>query len=366
MATIEERIIADGTISYRAKIRLRGSPVITATFKRKSDAKRWLAKTESEIREGRHFKASEAKKHTLGEMVDRYIKDVIPRKPQNQTYLNNQVAQLQWWKDKLGDYLLSDMSAALIAEKRDELLREQTCRGKLRNPATVVRYMAALSHAFSMAVKEWGWLEDSPIRKVNKPKESKGRVRYLNDQERSTLLEVCRQHKNPFLYPIVVLALSTGMRQGEIMQLKWQDVDLNRNRITLHKTKNGDRRVVPLVGLAKELLSGLKLPNCLGEHLIFSSEIRGRRRLNESNDTTKPLYIRTAWESAIKAAGIKDFRFHDLRHSAASYLAMNGATITEIGEVLGHKTLQMVKRYSHLSDAHTSSVVEKMNLKLFG
>ncbi len=157
---------------FFAEVRLKGYPAQRATFKRKTDAKKWVQDTESAIREGRHFKTAEAKKHTFADLVDRYIKDVLPAKPKQASH---QKQQLTWWSEKMGDYLLSDITPALIVQYRDELATGVTPRGAQRTPSTVVRYMAALSHAFTIAVKEWGWLEDSPIRKVTKPTESRGR-----------------------------------------------------------------------------------------------------------------------------------------------------------------------------------------------
>ena len=109
---------------------------------------------------------------------------------------------------------LADLTPALIVEQRDKLIRENTVKKTLRSPSTVVRYLAALSHALTIAVKEWGWLDDSPMRKVSKPREPRGRVRFLSDDERKSLLEACKVDSNLFLYTIVVIALSTGMRAG--------------------------------------------------------------------------------------------------------------------------------------------------------
>ncbi|HAT8370924.1 site-specific integrase [Legionella pneumophila serogroup 1] len=351
MANIEERIGKDGQLRYRVKVRLKGFPTQQATFERKTDARRWAQQTEAAIREGRHFKTTEAKRRTLAEMIDRYIKEVIPHKPKNS---KNTVLHLKWWQEELGQYSLADVSPALIAEKRDKLASGITTRNRLRTPSTVVRYLAALSHAFTMAVKEWGWIEDSPMRRVTKPKEPRGRVRFLSDDERSLLLNECKKSESQYLYIAVVLALSTGARKMELMGLRWKDIDLNRHIITLHETKNGERRILPLTGHALELINQLAKVRRLNCDLVFPN-----------HKFTKPIDLRTPFETAVKRAGITDFRWHDLRHSCASYLAMNNASLAEIAEILGHKTLQMVKRYAHLSDAHTSKVVARMNEKIF-
>ncbi len=353
MATIQERKSADGKSKYRVIVRMKGCAPQSATFERKTDAKKWAQDTESAIRDGRHFKAVEAKKHTLQEMVDRYIENVLPLKPK--TY-KNQKMQLEWWADQIGYHLLSDVTPALIAECRDKLLSETTKRKKKRSPATVVRYLAAISHVYSVAVNEWGWIEYSPVSKVKKPTEARGRVRFLDDDERAALLEACKESGNHSLYVIVVLAITTGMRQGEILGLTWKDVDLVRSCAVLHETKNGERRTVPIPQFAAQFLIDLSKVRRIDTPLVFPG----------NKDPQKPLDIRNIWDTAVTKAGLEDFRFHDLRHTAASYLAMNGATLAEIAEVLGHKTLQMVKRYAHLSDAHTAGVVERMSSKIFG
>ena len=352
MATIENRIADSGKKSFRVKIRLRGYPTQSATFERLTDARKWIQDTESAIREGRHFKTSEAKRHTLGEMIDRYIRDVLPKKPRS---ARSQKTQLIWWKKQAGTFLLSDVTSVLIASYRDKLGSEEMDSGKLRSPATVNRYLAAISHVFTIAVKEWGWVEDSPLRKVTKAKEPRGRVRFLSDDERERLLEFCQSSQNSHLYTIVVLGLSTGARKMEILSLCWKQVDFQRGIITLEDTKNGDRRVLPLAGRALTLMKAHAKIRRLGTDLVFPGQ-----------KPQKPIEIKKAWESAVAKAELVDFKFHDLRHSAASYLAMNGASLAEIAEVLGHKTLQMVKRYAHLSEAHTARVVANMNAKIFG
>lgn len=353
MGSVKERKDENGKIiGYHVQIRIKGTPPQYASFKRKTDADRWIQQTEAAIREGRHFKTTEAKKHTLGALIDRYISDILPTKKKCE---ERQGSQLIWWKKQLGSRLLSDVTPAMIAEQRDILLKGITKRGRQRSPATAVRYMAVLSHAYTIAIKEWGWIETSPLSKVTKPKEPRGRVRFLDSEERQRLLLSCKESQNPYLYLIVVLALSTGMRQAEILNIKWPDVDFEKKRVILHETKNGEIRAVTIAGLALELMHDLDKIRRLDTHYLFPSKF-----------PNQPIDIRTAWENAVKKAKIENFKFHDLRHSCASYLAMNGASLAEIAEVLGHKTLSMVKRYAHLSDTHTAGVICRMNEKIFG
>lgn len=350
---IERRISKNGKISFRARIELKGFKRLSGTFSSKTKAKLWKQQTEAAMREGRYFKSIEARKHTLGDLIDRYIRDVLPNKAKS---FNKQRGQLLWWRDQLGHQLLSDLTPALIAEHRDILASHTTYRKTKRSPATVVRYLAALSHALSMAVKEWGWLEDSPMRKVTKPKEPRGRVRYLSSDERRKLLEACKQSSSLFLYPVVVLALATGMRMMEILKLQWKDIDLKRGVIILHETKNNERRCVPLTGYALEMIREFE-----GQRRILSPLLFPSKRLTDG----KPYSIRSAWEKAIEIAAIQDFRFHDLRHDFASQLLASGASLAQLSEVMGHKTLQMIKRYAHLCHSQATDVVARMNKAMF-
>ncbi len=351
MATITERTAQDGTISFKAEVRLKGYPAQRATFKRKTDAKKWIQDTESAIREGRHFKTAEAKKHTVDEMIDRYLSGAKLNKVQD----DHTGLHLRRWKAEIGYMLLADVTADTLTLVKEKLLNEQV-RGKYRSPTTVLRYMASLSTAFTTAVRDWAWLEDSPMKNIKKPKAARGRVRFLDDDERERLLIACKESRNKLLYMTVVLAMSTGMRQAELFGLKWQDVDLKDGFLILHETKNGDRRRVPLTGHCLELLREHAKVRRLDTPLLFPG----------IKNPLNPIDLQTPWETARKNAGVTDFTWHDLRHCTASYLAMNGASMTDIAAVLGHKTLQMVKRYSHLSDSHVSNVLGSMNEKIFG
>jgi integrase len=366
MATIERRTSDDGRVAYRVKIRLQGHPAESATFNRLTDAKRWASDTEAKILEGKYFATRAARKHTVTQAVDKYVAEVLTDKQGNPTRRSatDIKRQLDWWKEQIGWMRLSDLTPPRIAEAKEALASGRAVRGKnkateaspLRSPATVNRYMAALSKVLTHAAKEWHWIESNPfIGRVAKLPEPSGRVRFLSDKERKALLEGCETSSRA-LHTIVVLALSTGARQAEILTLTWPQIDIERGAIYLERTKNGERRTLPLTGHAKTLVEALKEKRDEKVALLFPSH----------RDKAKPLDIHSVFAEAVATAGIEDFRFHDLRHTAASYLAMNGATLLEIAQILGHKTLSMVKRYSHLTEQHTASVVKKMNQKMFG
>jgi len=346
MATINKHTATNGKVTYRVRVRRKGQPLETASFDRLTDARTWATQTEAAIREGRHFKTREAQRHTLAELIDRYVREVLPGKRPGT--INAQRGQLTWWKEQLGECALSELTPPRIGEYRDRLAAGHPGTDP-RSPATVVRYLAALSHCLSVAVKEYQWLDDSPMRKVSKPTEPRGRVRFLADDERAALLQACEESPNPYLLPVVVLALSTGLRAGELRNLEWRDIDLQRGWITLRETKNGERRGVPLVGKALELVTQHGKGRRLDSPLLFPGKAH----------SGKPMDLRAPWEKALKQAGIDDFRFHDLRHSAAAYLAMNGASLNEIAAVLGHQTLSLLKRSAHLAESPTAQGVAR-------
>jgi integrase len=199
-------------------------------------------------------------------------------------------------------------------------------------------------------------MEDNILRKVSKLKEPRGRVRYFSDEERERFLLACKESHNSDLYNAVILALSTGGRKNEIWGLSWKDVDLKNGFITFEETKNDEPRSVPLQGHALELmLKRSKVPR-IDTDLVFPSRV----------DQQKHFDFRRPFQMALKTAQIEDFRWHDLRHCAASYLVMAGVDMRTVAEILGHKTLQMTQRYTHLSPEHLKDAVSKMNHKIFG
>lgn len=348
MANIEKRESAQGT-TYRVKVRLKGKPAQTATFLRLTDARRWAQQTEAAIREGRHFAGSEAKRTTLAEVIDRFKREKLPG-------MNGQADRLRYlnfWVQSLGAYVLADVTPARINEAMHTLASTPSERThKLRSAATLGQYRQALSGVLALCEREWELIDVSPMKRVSKPKLPAGRVRYLSDDERERLLTACKASASADLYPAVILALTTGARQAEIMGATWAQVDLQRRVLILETTKNGERRALPLAAPAIAVLQARI--RRIDTDLIFPGK-----------NPHQVVDLRTPWNTALQRAGITDFHWHDLRHTAASYLAMSGASLAEIAEILGHKTLAMVKRYSHLSHAHVASVTDRMAAKYF-
>jgi len=359
MAAIQKRAGRDGKTSYRVQVRIKGFAPETASFDRLTDAKSWASKTESEIKAGRHF--GQSKRHTFNELADDYLANATDLRS-----LDQRKRHIEHWRGVFGPDLLDSITSSRIGKERSRLLSEETNRfaapatgnpeqdakrpRRNRTGPAVNRYLAALSACLSYGVKSLHWLEKNPCESVAKSKENSGRVRFLSDDERLRLLDACRPH--PDLYLAVVLALTTGARQAEIMGLRFGQIDFGRKVITLHETKNGERRSLPLVGEAFTLLKKRAKVRSLNDDRVFPPTARARK--------ADSLALRQPWESVLRTADISDFHWHDLRHTAASYLAMSGVSLVEIAKVLGHRTLQMVARYSHLSDEHIVETGQKL------
>lgn len=352
MGSIRDKDKKDGTTTFYAEVRLKGYPTQRASFRTRTLAKKWIQDTESAIRDGRHFKIAEAKKHTVKELIERFCTQWLTQFPHR---VVRQTAYLSWWKERLGHLLLSDLTPSIIAEARDILLSEKTHRQALRSPATVNRYLAAFSRALTIAMKEWGWLDDTPMRKVSKPSEGNGRNRLLSLEEKDRLLKACQESPSPHLYNIVALALLTGMRQGEILNLTFESCDFQNKLITLEKTKNGERRILPMTKAVEEILVSCKQSD-IDSGLVFKP--------SSSSNRSGLVDVYNAFTKALQKSNIKNFRFHDLRHASASYLAMNGATQGELMTILGHKSPEMTRRYAHYSQKHVAQLMNRMQFNL--
>ena len=180
MAYIEKRTILDGSISYRARIRILGMPEASASFPTRTLAKEWVIRKEAEMRTARYFPRDEGKNRTFGSFVDIYIQKILPK---NQQAFKKQLQLILWWKNHLEGYFLNHTSPSMIASLRDQLLEETTRRNQLRSPSTVNRYLAALSCAFTTCIREFGWLKENPVILIRRPKENKSQDRFLLKEE---------------------------------------------------------------------------------------------------------------------------------------------------------------------------------------
>ncbi|WP_291734772.1 site-specific integrase [Leisingera sp. F5] len=339
-----QRVQSAKGIRWRAQIRRKGYEQQSAYFDRKSDAEAWARQIEAGIDAGKNPIGSEAKKHTLADVIDRYVLEVLPGKKS----AKDQNQQLGVWKTLLGDLKLAEITTDRLLKARTSISEHRGRHGGKVTNATVNRYWAALHHVLETTVREYGWLEQNPMKRIKKLKEPQGRVRYLDAAEREALLNACAESENPFLETIVLIALTTGLRRQEILGLDWSRVNFETGQVIVEETKNGMRRSTHFLDPILTRLKHLFEQNGERSNFLFP----GRTGL-------RPIDIKSAWYRAVAKAGLEDFRFHDLRHTAASYIAMDGGSVPEIAAVLGHKSFQMASRYAHLSDDHTKSILEK-------
>ena len=227
--------------------------------------------------------------------------------------------------------------------------------GKRLNPVTVNRRLTVIKHMFKQAV-EWDLVKSNPATSVKRFTVNSERTRFLTQHEIQTLLETCeKQITSPWLLPLVTLALNTGMRQGELLRLKWENVDLERGSITIIQSKTLRRKTIAINEPAREALNWLQ-ENRYGELLLMWPW----------GDPIGKVTVYDAFKKACSTAGITDFRFHDLRHTFASHLVMAGVDLVTVKELLGHKTINMTNRYTHLAQEHKAQAVAKLGERIQG
>jgi integrase len=312
---------------FQVQVRHRGMRPVAKSFNTKSEAARFGRLLESEIDRGVFVDRSEAQRATLGELIDRYLAEVTPLKKS----ARREAQRLNTLKKHFGAVAPAALQSAHIAAYRDARLKTGLAG------ATVVKEINSLSHLLDVAIKDWGMaLHANPAKLVRRPPVARGRERRLMAGEEAKLFTACTQSRAPMLAPVVRFAIETGMRIGEILALQWRYVDMTQRVATLPDTKTGDARQVPLSTAAIAAIS--VLPRHFKNGRVFWTWSRADS-------------LENAWRRAVKAAGIEDLRFHDLRHEAVSRLFELGLNPMEVAAISGHKTLQMLKRYTHLRAA---------------
>ena len=332
MATINQT----KTGNWKAVIRKAGWPTKSKTFRVKRDATDWARRTEDEMVRGVFIDRASSHRQKFSAALDRYLSEVTPTKKVSTAVREKRRAKIL--KEYLGDYSLTALTPELIGQYRDKRIRE----GK--SASSVRLELALLSHLFTIAIREWRLgLIGNPVSMVRKPAPAPGRNRRLKGKEEKRLLKACDAQSNPMLGWIVRLAIYTGMRQGEIESLTRDQVNLRSRVIHLTETKNGSARTVPLTkDAAKVLREALDHPvRPIDTSLIFFGEPGkdGKRR---------PYSFKPAWFKAMRRAKMTGLRFHDLRHEAVSRLVEAGLNDQEVAAISGHKSMQMLKRYTHL------------------
>ena len=353
MAITIAKIKTRSGFKYKAHVKKNGKNLKIKTFTRRTDAKTWAKRIDADV-ELMESLGCKGAGLTLRQLADEYVSKWSGKDP-------NQQSKVEWWVERIGDHKLVDISTTLVREQLNALAEEPCRRGdglgktqsldRNPSPATLNRYRSTLSSMFKYAVGE-GYVVSNPVTKITAKTLNNKIVRYLSDTERQDLLAACRKSSWKPLYRLVLLAMTTGMRKAELINLRWSDIDFNRSVAMLATTKNGDPRHCPIPSVA---LDELKTVRQIGDGLVFPSK----------QIPTKPFEFRKHWFKALDEAGIEDFRFHDLRHTAASYMVMNGMSLYETATVLGHKDIQTTARYAHLSTEHIANVTEKVMNSVF-
>jgi integrase len=373
MATI--RKLSNG--KFRADIRKNYTFIQAKTFLSKKQAEQWAADIEASIETILALTPAKLKNLTpeivaemgglelfqkLGielefltfkDLADEYMKQWAKKDP-------NQIPRTVFWIEIFGKAPVKAISTSDIRKALDHYAKGKCLKGdgvgksretnKPRSSNTVLRLKAVLSSIFKYAIRR-GYLKENPLDGIFIDATPNQVERFLDDKERKALLSACQESTWDKLYLLVLLAITTGMRKAELINLRWTDINFEKGLARLATTKNGSPRINPIPALALEELKKFRK---VGNGLVFASP----------NDPEKPFDFRVQWTRALERTYIKNFRFHDLRHTAASYLVMNGASLHETAEILGHKSTQTTKRYAHLSTDHKSALAERVMNKV--
>ena len=331
MATFRKR-----SGSWQALVKKKGFGQIGRTFETKAEAETWAKIVESEMVRGVFVTRNEAENTTLSEALDRYEREVIPAK---KGALQESSRIRIWKRTPLAKRFLASIQGKDIAAWRDERL-------KIVSPKTVCLELALLSHVFMIAVNEWGMAGlVNPVQQVRKPKLPQGRDRRLRPGE---LEKITDASDSPVLADILHFAVETGMRRSELAGMTWDLVDLKKRTVTLPDTKNGEKRIVPLSTEACRILSDL--PRRLNGKVLGMAPDSITQAFIRALSRARKAYEQECEEKGQKPdpSFLADLTFHDLRHEATSRFFEKGLNPMQVAAITGHKTLQMLKRYTHL------------------
>ncbi|CBJ50988.1 site-specific integrase [Ralstonia solanacearum] len=332
MATITKRGGA-----WLCQVRRKGFPHRAKAFSSHADAAAWGRSLEAEMDRGVHVPDRQAESTTLADLLDRYLTEISPTKRSGNSD-NSRVAAIT---RRLGAYKLTALTPKLLAEYRDEKLRTL-------NPQTVIHHLALINRALTLATREWGFVLPGGVPKVVKPKLPSGRDRRVQQGELDAIVAATA---SAVLADLIPFAVETGMRRGEILALDWEFIDFHRRTAYIPKTKTDTPRTVPLSTKALAILqkrqeAGEGVPFAMQEDAVTTAFMRAVRR------------ARAVYEAACAAEGkppsgrwLVGIRLHDLRHEATSRFFEKGLSVMEVTTITGHKTMEMLKRYTHLRAA---------------
>lgn len=297
-----------------------------------------LGQVKVQIVEGRFFDKPKEQERTLMELLNRYLSEHAARRANHRRELTS-VRNLSAF---FGNPTLNQITPKRIVAYKNHRYTDGV------KPATINRELASLKKAFNLARREWEWCDDNPVCLVSMEQEHNTRDRWLTADEEARIVSAAPA----WLRELMVFAIHTGMRQGEILGLTWAGVDLFRRTVTVFKSKNGERRTIPLNQTALGLLKQKAGSRSLDTELVFPSE--AQTRLNASN-------ISRSLSLALEKAKMTDFHFHDLRHTCATRMVQAGVDLYKVQRLLGHKSPIMTQRYAHHYPESLRSGVEALD-----
>lgn len=315
MATIRKR-----GRSWEAQVRRQGFPSLCKSFSTKADAAQWAREQERAIERAElPTTIREYRDMTVSDLLKRYGREIVPAK-RGAKFEQSRIRQLLG--HPMAATRLHQLSGAVVTRYRDDRLR-------VVKPASVRRELTILRHVFEIAKREWNIpLASNPVHHIGLPDDAAPRKRRLEGRDAEQLFKAIGSRSGWYLRPLIVLATETGMRRGELLSIRWVDVDLSNRIVRVLKTKSGHPRIVPLTPTAIRTLSEME-------------RTEGRVFPISSNA------VRLAWERLRKRAGLEDLRFHDLRHEAVSRLFEAQLSVPEVALIVGHRDSRMFIRYTH-------------------
>ena len=332
MANIQKRRGKRGT-TYRVEFMHEGKR-ISKSFKTRKEADKFNSNLtlNNDFADG--FTNAILSQMTLSEAVIEFLSKYTKKD-------QSIISRLNFWSESIGELTLNKVTRKQVKNQLNQLEKD----GKA--PATINRFKSNLSSLFSYINDEYD-LKHNPCTEIKQKTENNESIRFLSEDELARLLVAAKNSSWRKMYLLILMAVTTGARRGELLSLTWPDIDFNKCEASIQDSKNGEPRVLPLTSAV------------INELLIF-------RQIGTNYIFHHPTYVKNYfrnfdyyWIKVVNESVVKDFRFHDLRHSCASFLAKNGATLLEIADVLGHKSISMTKRYSHLCTEHKASLINKV------
>lgn len=307
------------SFSYRGEHYRRSTETINGKL-----AQRIYNKILGQIAEERWFEKLPGEKKTFKEMMEKYLSEHASKRISEKSFRGYAKNLLKVFSD----FTLSEITPRKINEYKEKR------RADGLKPSSVNREIATMKKAFNLAVKEWEWIKDNPAAKVSLEREDNKRDRWLTTEEERNLLAVCPH----WLRELTVVALNSGLRLSEILTLTWKGVDLFRRTVTVLRSKNGEKRTIPINETLFDILKAKSKIRSIQTDLVFPN--RQCRLLDKCK-------VSKAFRIATKEVGIQDFKFHDLRHSFATRLVQGGIDLYRVQTLLGHKSPLMSQRYAH-------------------